>query len=108
MNKKLFSLFVEVESHQFWTDRPILKRRMRQLYKYIRNLKAENDQLHRQKGELERYTEYVDSRISEGEMPWLFQIWLQAVNELAKELEQVVSATTKRQILKEHRIEYSD
>lgn len=37
-----------------------------------------------------------------------FQFWNQAVDKLAKELGQVVSETTKRQILKEHGIEYSD
>lgn len=40
MDKKLFSLFVDVESLPFWIDRPLLRKSMRRLFKYIKNLEA--------------------------------------------------------------------
>jgi len=53
------------------------------LFKRIKELEAENKQL-------TLYKEYVDTRINEGEMPWLFEIWLQNIDELARDLEEFI------------------
>ncbi len=48
MKKNLFALAVEVESHQFWLNRPTLRKRMGQVFSYIKNLEVENEQLKRE------------------------------------------------------------
>lgn len=65
MDKKLFSLFVDVESLPFWLERPVLRKRMRQVHKYIKRLEAGNDNLHRQNTHLKVEQ---DNRIKELEV----------------------------------------
>ena len=40
MDKKIFSLAVDVESLPFWIDRPVLRKRMRRLFRYIKKLET--------------------------------------------------------------------
>ena len=46
MDNKAFSLFVDVESLPFWINRPVLRKRMRRLFKYIKKIETENKRLH--------------------------------------------------------------
>lgn len=79
MDKKLFSLFVDVEKHPFWLDRPILRIRMKQIFKYIKDLEAEKVKQAERIKELEKAIQDVyDAIHNEGEVnKWKIANWLE-------------------------------